>query len=67
MTTQVIVDEAIGILRAMDGDALLAPRTLDKIVRAVLQAVEDQKMHGQRVHAELCATTTDDKHMGEGY
>jgi hypothetical protein len=66
MTTQVIVDEAIGTLRATDGEALLAPRTLDKIVRAVMQAIEDRQMHGKRVQAELCGTTTDDKHS-EGY
>ena len=39
-------------VRAVDGDSLLAPQTLDKIVRLVLQAVQDAEQHGRRVRAE---------------
>jgi len=50
---QVIIDEVVTTLRAVDGDALLAPQTLDKLVRAVLQAVNDQQDHAKRVDSEL--------------
>ncbi len=50
---QVIVDEVVSSLHAVDGDALLAPRTLQAIVRAVLQAVDEQEGHRKRVRAEL--------------
>ncbi|MGH7848339.1 MAG: hypothetical protein ACREQW_24635 [Candidatus Binatia bacterium] len=39
-------------VQAFDGDAPLSPQTMDKIVRAVLQAVNDQEAHRQRVYAE---------------
>jgi hypothetical protein len=37
---------------AVDGDALLAPRTLQQIVDVVLQAVRDREEHRERVRAE---------------
>ena len=39
-------------VRTVDGDTLLAPKTLDKIVRAVLEALMDHEAHSKRVHAE---------------
>ena len=39
-------------MRVMDGDSLLAPQTLEKIVRAVLHAVNEQEEHHKRVRAE---------------
>lgn len=39
-------------VRAVDGDSLLSPATLQRIVRVVLQAVNDQEGHRQRVRAE---------------
>jgi len=39
-------------VRAVDGDSLLAPQTLDKIVRLVLQAVQDAERHSRQVRAE---------------
>ena len=39
-------------VQAFDGDVPLSPQTMDKIVRAVLQAVNDQQAHRQRVRAE---------------
>jgi hypothetical protein len=39
-------------VQAFDGDVALSPQTMDKIVRAVLQAVNDEQAHRQRVRAE---------------
>jgi hypothetical protein len=44
-------------VRAVDGDALLSPQTLEKIVRVVLQAVNDQEAHRRRVRAEQRITS----------
>ncbi len=49
---KVDIDHVDTTARVMDGDALLAPKTLQKIVRAVLQAVNDQEDHHARVRAE---------------
>ena len=48
----------VGIaVQAFDGDVALSPQTMDKIVRAVLQAVNDEQAHRQRVRAEQRITT----------
>ena len=39
-------------VQAIDGDVPLSPQTMDKIVRAVLEAVNDQEAHQRRVRAE---------------
>ena len=39
-------------VQAFDGDVPLSPQTMDRIVRAVLQALNDQEMHTARVRAE---------------
>ena len=39
-------------IRAVDGDSLFSPATLDRIVRIVLQAVEDRDSHRRRVRDE---------------
>jgi hypothetical protein len=44
-------------VQAFDGDAPLSPQTMDKIVRAVLQAVNDQEAHRRRVRAEQRITS----------
>jgi hypothetical protein len=46
------IGEAVSRVRAVDGDSLLAPKTLEKIVRAVLEAVNEQDEHRTRVRAE---------------
>ena len=48
--------DVMSTVRAVDGDSLLAPQTMEKIVRVVLQAVNDQEAHGQRVRAERRVT-----------
>lgn len=46
------IGEVVSNMRAVDGDALLSPQTLEKIVEAVLQAVREQEAHRARVEAE---------------
>jgi hypothetical protein len=44
-------------VQAFDGDVPLSPREMDKIVRAVLEAVDDREMHAKRVRAEQRITS----------
>jgi hypothetical protein len=54
---EVQINDLASTVRAVDGDSLLAPQTMEKIVRVVLQAVNDQKAHGQRTRAERRVTS----------
>ncbi len=49
---EVEIGNIASTVRAVDGDALLAPKTLDKIVRAVLEAVKEHEDHGKRARSE---------------
>lgn len=49
---QVEINEVVSTVRAIDGDALLAPQTLQRIVATVLQALQEVEAHSQRVRAE---------------
>lgn len=49
---EVHIDEMQSSVRAVDGDALLAPQTLQKIVAVVMRAVEEREAHRDRVKAE---------------
>ena len=51
------IGEIVSTVRTVDGDALLAPQTLEKIVRAVLRAVEEREAHACRVKAEQHVTS----------
>lgn len=44
-------------MQAFDGDVPLSPQTMDKIVHAVLEALNDQQMHAARVRAEQRITS----------
>jgi len=44
-------------VQAVDGDVPLSPQTMDKIVHAVLEALNDQRMHAARVRAEQRITS----------
>jgi hypothetical protein len=54
---EVQINELQSTVRAVDGDALLSPQTLEKIVRVVLAAINDQEGHRQRVRAEQRITS----------
>ena len=49
---EVEIGNVVSTVRAMDGDSLLAPQTLEKIVRAVLHAVNEQEEHHKRAKSE---------------
>jgi hypothetical protein len=52
LSVEVRIGEIVSSVHAVDGDALLAPQTLEKIVRAVLRAVDERESHARRVRAE---------------
>lgn len=52
MTTQVIIDEVVSRVRALDGGSALSPETLRQIVEAVLPAVQAMLAHDHRVGRE---------------
>ena len=54
---EVQINELQSTVRAVDGDALVSPQIMERIVRAVLQAVNDQEAHRQRVRAEQRITS----------
>ena len=54
---QVEINQVVSTVRAVDGDALLAPQTLARIVSAVLQALDDVESHRQRVNVETQVTS----------
>ena len=54
----VTINEVVSTVRTVDGDALLAPETLEKIVQAVLAAMHEHEAHQKRVQAEQRVTGT---------
>lgn len=46
------IQEVSSTVRMVDGDSLLEPRTLQRIVQMVIQAMEDHERHEQRAAAE---------------
>ena len=53
---EVQINDLMSTVRAVDGDSLLAPQTMEKIVRVVLQAVQRPAGARQRVRAERRVT-----------
>jgi len=50
--TDVQINKLKSTVRAVDSDTLLSPHTMEQIVSVVLEAVNDQEAHRQRVRAE---------------
>jgi hypothetical protein len=46
------IGEISSIVRTVDTDSVLTPQMMEKIVQAVLRAVEERERHKQRVRAE---------------
>jgi len=46
------INEMQSNVRAIDGDSLLSPQTLQKIINVVLAAMREENAHGERVSAE---------------
>ena len=59
------IGDVTSTVRAVDGDSLLTPQTMEKIVRVVLQAVRDQEDHTKRVRAEQRITGGVSKELEE--
>lgn len=49
---EVQINELQSTIRAIDGDTPLSPHTMEKILRAVMQAVDDRDAHRERVRSE---------------
>jgi len=49
---EVNIAEIVSTVRAVEGDSLLSPQTLQKIVGVVLEAVNEQEEHRKRVRLE---------------
>lgn len=49
---EVNIEELVSNVRAVDGDSVLSPKTMEKIVRTVLEAVHRKEQHRQRVQGE---------------
>lgn len=46
------INEVASTVRTVDGNNLLEPRTLQRIVQLVLQALDDRELHDRRAAAE---------------
>jgi hypothetical protein len=49
---QVNIEDVVSTVRTVDGEALLSPPILRRIVSAVLLAVDERESHARRVRAE---------------
>ena len=49
---EIHIGEISSIVRTVDTDSVLSPQMMEKIVQAVLRAVEERERHKQRVRAE---------------
>ena len=52
----VSIQEVLSHVRAVDGDALVSPQVLARIVEAVVEAIEGHEGHRRRVRAERRVT-----------
>jgi hypothetical protein len=46
------IDDLVGTVRSVDGDALLTPQLLDRIVRAVLHEIEERRARERHLRSE---------------
>jgi hypothetical protein len=51
------IQTAIGTVKAVDGDSLLSPQCLDRIVNAVLDAIEERQLRRERSKADTRVTS----------
>jgi hypothetical protein len=49
---EVHIGDIMSTVRTVDSDSLLTPQVLERIVRAVLEAVGHKEAHAKRVRAE---------------
>jgi len=53
---EVNIENLVSTVRAVDGDSLLAPKTMEKILRAVMEAINLREEHQRRANAERKVT-----------
>ncbi len=53
---QVQIEELSSTVKAMDGETMLSPQVMERILRVVLQAIEERERHQSRVRAEQRVT-----------
>jgi hypothetical protein len=53
---EVHVKNAIGTVKAVDGDALLSPQTLERIIYAVLSSMDERQLRKDRSKADTSVT-----------
>ena len=63
---EVNIGEIVSTVHAVDSESLLAPQTLEKIVRVVLEAIREQEDHRTRVRAEQQITGGVREELEEG-
>ena len=51
------IENAIGTVKAVDGDSLLSPQTLERIVSAVLSAIDERQLRRDRSNADTSVTS----------
>jgi hypothetical protein len=61
------IQEISSTVHMVDGDTLLEPRTLQRIVQMVIQAMEDRERHEQRAAAErsVCRGVAGQQEQGD--
>jgi hypothetical protein len=51
------IENAIGTVKAVDGDSLLSPQTLERIISAVLSAIDERQLRKDRSKADTSVTS----------
>ena len=54
MKMEVNIEDVVSTVRTVDGDSLLTPETMRRIVTTVLMALEERESRARRVRAEQC-------------
>jgi hypothetical protein len=54
---EVEINNLSSTVQAVDGDSLLTPKTMERIVSVVLEAIDERDGHRQRVRAEQRITS----------
>lgn len=50
------IQNVTGTVSAVSGDSLLTPTVLERIVTAVLAALQEQQLRDRRAHSDTCVT-----------
>ena len=64
---QVIINELVSKIKVLDGNSLLSPETLNRIVATVMEAVREELDHKQRVKDEHSLENVHERAERRGY